>query len=270
MGNNLKLDSDGYYRMPFIMGPLWKGSNPQFKYLSIEVFALQYLTDIEIITSLLPSCFKCGKEPMVNVFFGYYNGLNFMAGGGYRIAAVQVSAQFDGNQDHLEGDYILVMFENETWPIIGGREDLGVPKLFADISLPKIMPDGRLRCEASLWGHLLFGLDITSPKKQNSIVRLAVNKLINSRCWLAYKYIPSLDGLPDADYPTTTKNDTKVEELWFAKSGNLFFGSAGIDDIGQIKYITDVLKTLKILEVKRALHFKGSAFLRYDLSRRLK
>jgi acetoacetate decarboxylase len=270
MENNLRLNPTGYFRMPFIMGSLWKGENPQFIYPQTEVIVLQYLTDNDAINSLLPSCFKNGEEPLVTVIFGYYNGLDFMAGGGYNIAAVQVSARFDGKQDHLEGDYTLVMFENETWPIIGGREDLGVPKLYADISPFKILTNGSLRCEASLWGHLLFGLELSSPKEQNRIVRLAANKIINSRFWLAYKYIPSLDGPPDADYPTLTKNDTKIKELWFAKSGELFFGNAEINDIGQFKYLIDALKTLKVKEVKRALHFRGNAILRYDLSRRLK
>lgn len=262
--------STGYYRMPLIMGPLWRGNNPQFSYPRTEAIALQYLTDIDAIASLLPDCFKPGKEPMVTVLFGYNNELDFMAGGGYDIAAVQVSARFDGNSDHLEGDYILVMFENETWPILGGREDLGVPKLFANISPPKVFTDGSLRCEASLWGHLLFGINLPSPKKQNSIVRLAASKIINSRPWLAYKYIPSLDGPPDADYPTISKNDTKVNELWFAKSGELFFGNADTNDIGQIKSLIDALKTLQVRKVKQALHLRGSAILRYDLSRRLK
>ena len=270
MEKNMKLDSAGYYRMPLIMGPLWRGKIPQFSYPQTEVIALQYLTDTDAIASLLPDCFKPGKEPIVTVLFGYYNGLYFMAGGGYSVAAVQVSARFDGDQDHLEGDYILVMFENETWPILGGREDLGVPKLFANISLPKVFIDGSLRCEASLWGHLLFGLNLPSPKKQNSIVRLAANKFINSRPWLAYKYIPSLDGPPDADYPTISKNDIRVNELWFAKSGELFFGNADTKDIGQVKFLIDALKTLRVKKVKKASHLRGSAILRYDLSRRLK
>jgi len=43
-----------------------------------------------------------------------------MAGGGYTLAVVQVFARFDGERDHVEGDYILVMFENQTWLILGG------------------------------------------------------------------------------------------------------------------------------------------------------
>jgi len=265
----MKIDPNGYYRMPLIMGPLWKGKKPRLVYTKTEAVALQYLTDSDALASLLPDCYKPGKEPQVTVLFGYNNGLDFMAGGGYRLAAVQVSARFDGEKDHVEGDYILVMFEDQTWPIIGGREDLGVPKLYADISPIKILPDGNLRCEASLWGHLLFVLELSSPKKQNSIVRIAANKIINARPWLAYKYIPSLDGPSDVEYPTITKNDIKIKDLWFAKSGRVFFGNADVNEIGQVKFLMDALKTLPVKEVKQALHLCGSAILRYDLSRRL-
>ena len=265
----MEIDPNGYYRMPLIMGPLWKGENPRLIYSQTEAVAIQYLTDPAAIASLLPVCYKPGKEPQVTVLFAYNNGLDFMAGGGYRLAAVQVSARFDGDQDHVEGDYILVMFEDQTRPIIGGREDLGVPKLYADISSIKVFPDGRLRCEASLWGHLLFALELLLPKKQNSVVRLAANKIINSRPWLAYKYIPSLDGPPDADYPTISKNDTTINDLWFAKSGTLFFGNAETNDVGHVKTLIDALKTLSVKKIKQALHLRGSAVLRYDLSRRL-
>ena len=144
-----------------------------------------------------------------------------------------------------------------------------MPKLYADISPIKTLPDGRLRCEASLWGHLLFVLELPSPKKQNRIVRIVANKIINSRPWLAYKYIPSLDGYPDVEYPTISQNDTSIEDLWFAKSGKVIFGNADVNDIGHVKFLMDALKTLPIKEVKQALHLRGSAILRYDLSRRL-
>ena len=265
----MEIDTHGYYRMPLIMGAQWVGETPRFLYQQTEVVALQYFTDPDAIRALLPYCYKLGKEPIVTVLFGYNNGLDFMAGGGYSLAAVQVSTRFEGEQDQVEGDYILVMFENQAWPMICGREDLGIPKLYADISPIKIYPDRSLRCEASYWGHLLFSLELSPPKKQNKIVKLVAKKMINSRPWLAYKYIPSLDGPPDADYPTISYNDTDIDDLWFAKKGKVNFGNATNNEIGQIKILIDALKTLPILHVKQALHFQGSAVLRYDLSRRL-
>ncbi len=265
----METNDNNYYRMPFIMGPQWIGKTPKFKYPKTEIVALQYLSDPNAIKALLPRNYKIGKEPLVTVTFAYNNELDFMAGGEYRFAAIQVSARFDGNQDHLEGDYFLAMFENQTWPIICGREDLGVPKIYADISPIKIFEKGLIRCDASYLGHHLFSLELSAQKKQNKIVAIAATKIINSRPWLGYKYIPSLDGPPDADYPTITINDTKINHLWFSKTGALYIGKADIKDIGQVKILLDALKTLRVLEIKKALHFQGSAVLRYDLSRKL-
>jgi len=267
----MKLENNKYYRIPFIFGPMFDKDNiPRLLYPKIETLAIQYTTDPGVVASLLPECYQVTKEPMITIIFGYYDGLEFMGGGQYRVATVQVSAQFKGQKDNIEGDYILVMFENDTFPIIGGREDLGVPKIYADISPIKILPDGYLRCEASLWGHLLFGTDFEPLKEQNKLVIQVASKRINERPWLCYKYIPSLDGPPDADYPTMSKSDLKIEQLWLGKSGKIFFGSLQYEDVGYTKYVIDNLKTLQIKEIIQTAHIYGSSVLRYDLSRRLK
>lgn len=267
----MKLEKDKYYRMPFIMGQLFDKNNlPQLIYTKTESIVLQYESDTETIRSLLPECYKPAKDPLVTVIFNYFDGLEFMAGGQYKTATVQVAAVFEGKEDKVEGDYILIMFENDTWPIIGGREDLGVPKLYADISPIKIMDSQILRCEASLWGHMMFGIELEPLKLQNKIVRQVASKQISQRPWLCYKYIPSLDGPPDADYPTITQNDVRVDKLWMGKKGSIFFGSTDMEDIWSIQNIIDSLKKLKLNRIVQTLHIQGSAILRYDLSRRLK
>lgn len=265
----MKTDPSKYYRMPLVMGAVLDRKEFKLAYPQVEVLAFQYLTDPEALAALLPECYHPGKESLVTIVFSQNNGLSFMAGGGYRLASFQVEACFDGKHDHIIGDYILVMFENQTWSIIGGREDLGVPKLYADIPAIKLLPDGHLRCEATYWGHLLFGLDVPPLKQQTFIVRSVASRQINARPWLAYKYIPALDGPPDADYPTITRNDTKVEKLWMGNKANLRFGTARNEDIGVVKTLLDELATLTIIRPVQGVHFTGSAVLRYDLSRRL-
>ena len=125
----MKLDDNKYYRMPFIMGPAFDRNNiPQILYPKIETLVLQYKSDSEAIASLLPECYQPTKEPVVTVIFGYYDGLEFMGGGEYRIATVQVSALFRGEKDNVEGDYILVMFENETALSLVAGKTLVFPK----------------------------------------------------------------------------------------------------------------------------------------------
>jgi acetoacetate decarboxylase len=267
----MKIDSTKIYMMPHIMGPQYeRDSLPRLSYPQSENVAIQYKTNYEAARRLVPDFYLVDEEPIVTVVFGFHNGLEFLAGNGYSLATFQISAKFEGVEDRIKGDYIPVMFENRTTPILGGREYLGVPKLFADIPFLKVMSDGTIRCEASLWGHLLFGIELPKLRKQNQVVKAVASKQINSRPWLAYKYIPSLDGPPDADYPTTTRNDVKINDLWMGKQAKLYFGSTTENDISTVANVIDALKSLEIIKIEQVLHFKGSAVLRLDQSHRLK
>jgi hypothetical protein len=193
-----------------------------------------------------------------------------MAGGGYRLAAVCVSAKFDGQQDHLEGNYVLVMFENRTLPIITGREWLGIPKLYADISPIRILENGHLRCETSLWGHFLFGIDLAPLKNQNILVRKAASAQSTKTPMFGYKYIASLNGPPDADYPTVMWNDVNLDRLSLGDSGEFDFGNPAEEDIGDFHPIIDSLKTLTVRSIVRTSHSHGSMVLRNDRNGRIR
>jgi len=267
----MKIDSTQHYNMPILLGPLYnRAAAPRLRYPRVEILAYQYMTDPNALEALLPVWYHLGKEPLVTVTFAEVNDISFMAGGGFRTASIQVEARFDGKQDHVTGDYFLVRFVNQTWPIITGREDAGISQLYADISGIKLMPDSHLRCEASYWGHMLFGLDVPPINKQIGVVRAVISRQTNSRMWLAHKYIPSLEGPADADYATMIKLDTSIKQLWMGKRANLRFGTARMEDISMVKKLIDALATLTILRPVQVLHYHGSAVERYDLLRRLK
>jgi acetoacetate decarboxylase len=269
--SKMKMEPNKIYLSPLIIGPVFeRGKVPALVYGETQVLALQYETDYEAAQALLPECYKPTEKPVVTALFAYYGGVDFLSGGGYNIAALAVDARFDGEKDHVEGGAILVIFEDDTVPITGGREHLGAPKIFADISPIRTLPEGGLRCETSRWGHLLFGINVGSMKKQNVLVRSAAGKRLSERPSLGYKYVPSLDGPPDVSYPTLFMTDYKVDELWLGKSGNIFFGEAAEEDIGWYKKLVDALKTLPIHQVNQTVRFRGSQVLRYDLYRRLK
>jgi acetoacetate decarboxylase len=257
--------------MPIIRGPVFEqGKVPAFVYGEVQTLAIQYETDYDAVQALLPDCYRPAEKPIVTVSFGYFDSVDFMAGGGYSIAAVSVTALFDGEKDHVEGGCVLVIFEDDTIPIIGGREQLGAPKIYANISPVKTLPDGKLRCKASHWGHLLFGIDLGTLKKQNVLVRSVAAKRLNEQPMLGYKYIPSLNGPPDAAYPTLFQTDYKINELWLGKTGNIFFGDAVEEDVGWYRQIIDALETLPVRQVTQTVRFRGSQVLRYDLYRRLR
>ncbi len=268
----MKIDREKMNLMPLILGPLWDQKNvPRRIYSKVESLMFQYETEPDVIPPLLPEPYKPGKSPTVTVIFNDTNGVDFMAGGGYRLGAVSVAAVFDGEDGHLEGSYVLVMFENRTLPIITGREWLGIHKIFADISSIRISEDGHLRCEASLWGHLLFGIDIAPPlKAQNALIRKAASTRSTTTPAFGYKYIASLDGPPDADYPTVMWSDVNIEQLWLGKTGELFFGNPDQREIGDIRRLLDALRTLPVRSVIQTVHWHGSMVLRNDKNGRIR
>ena len=268
----MKIDSEKIWMMPLILGPVAPEREKRVGsvYGEVEWIGLQYRTDSDAIRAVLPECYRPAEKPMVAVVFCYNDGVDFLAGRGYRIAQVSVGARFDGEQDHVEGDYALVMYEDEGIAIITGREWHGVHKAFADISPIKTLRSGHLRCEASLWGHRLFGIDLAPLKEQNLIVRSVAAKEFNKRPMLGYKYIPCMDGPPDAAYPNMMPNEVKVKQFWLGKSGEVFYGDPKEEDIGFTVRVLDALKTLPVREVTQAFRLCGSAFLRSDLSRRLR
>lgn len=267
----MQIDRNRINFMPLIRGPLWDLKDlPGHQYAWVESLVLQYETDPEAIPPLLPEPFKPGKTPTVSVLFNDNNGVDFMAGGGYKFAAISVEAQFDGEDGHLEGDYVLIMPENRMLPITTGREWLGMPKFFMDISAIRVMEGGHLRCEASLWGHLFFGIDISPPlKDQNALVRKAASLQMTKTPAFGYKYIASLNGPPDADYPTIMWTDYKIEHLRLGKSGRLYFGNPTEADVGAFKPILDALKSLPVRKVKQTVYSRGSMVLRNDKNGRI-
>jgi len=266
----MKIDPNKIYLMPLVNGWICDtGKLPNAEFTDAHILILQYQTDSNAIRELLPDCYQPAEKPIVTAMFCYYTGANFMVGRGYSIAAVSVAARFDGQKDHIEGDYVLVMCENETLPIITGREFQGIPKVYADVSPIETLPNGHLRCETSLWKHLLFGIELEPLAKQNILVRSVASKRINKRPLLGYKYIPSLDGPPDASYPIVLPSDTKLEELWLGKSGQIFFGNESPSVIEVGKGVVDALKTLPVRQVTQTVRFHGPLVLRNDLCHRL-
>lgn len=265
----MKLDPAKVYSMPLIMGPVFdRETRPGRVYGETESLAFTFRTDADAARALVPECFLVPDEATVTVVFGDYNRVDFMAGGGYRVAYVGVGARYAG-QETVDGLCILVMWENRTVPIMTGREMIGIPKMHADITSIREIASDRLRASASVWGHEVMRLEVVGCKEQNLIVRRTAQKRINSNPWLGYKYIPSIDGPPDASYPMMVWNEAAIDQLWLSEEATVEFGTADEDDLGPPAAINRALRSLPIGDTVFAAHMRGSGILRLDRSRRL-
>lgn len=257
------------YSMPLIMGPVFdRGARPGRVYGEVEAISYTFRTAADAVRPLVPECFVVPEDATVTVSFNGSNRVDFLAGDGYRVAYVGVSARYEGDET-AAGLYILVMWENRTVPIFTGREMIGIPKIYGEITSIRGMSDDRLRASAAVWGHDVLRLEVAGCREQNLVARRTAQKRINSIPWLGYKYIPSFDGPPDASYPMIVWNEVTIDRLWLGGTGSVEFGTADEGDLGQLAVITRVLRDLPVGETVFAVHSKGSAVLRLDRSRRL-
>jgi acetoacetate decarboxylase len=265
----MKLDDSQVYSLPLIMGPIFeRETRPGRVYGEVESLAATFKTDRDAVIPLVPDCYAVPTDATVTISFGDYNRVDFMAGDGYRVGYVGVSAGFRGELA-VDGLCILVMWENRTVPIVSGREMIGIPKLAADITSIREVDDGTLHATASVWGHEMLRIEAEGFHDQNAMVRRTAQKRVNSTPWLGYKYIPSFDGPPDASYPMVVWNEVKLEHLQFADHASIGFGQATKEDVAQLAGITRSLRTLPLGDLVFATHARGSAELRLDRSHRL-
>jgi hypothetical protein len=264
------VDPGGIHVTPFIMGPVFDRKNlPALVHARADLLILGFRTSRDAVRPLLPECYEMGEDPTVTVSFAEFGGVDFLAGNSYRRAAMQVAALYDGEEDHLDGDYVLVAFENETMPIILGREHLGIPKVYGDVSTIRVLGDGHLRCEVSLWGHLLFGIEVVCPDCQTATACEEAGTSFSERPTFGYKFFQSLDGPLDADYPTVSWSDYEIEQMRVGAEARLYFGSPSEEDIGEFRPIIDALRSMPVRQVTQTIRARGSMVLRYDKCRRL-
>lgn len=117
-----------------------------------------------------------------------------MAGGAYNLVQVSVLARFNGKRDQLKGQFILVVWENKTWLILGGREETGIPKIYADIEdLHIIQPN--YYTSASYEGNTFLRLELlgAKPVDRQTLAQIQVSAAtINALGW---RYIPRVGAL---------------------------------------------------------------------------
>jgi len=156
-----KFKSDRMYRMPTHFGPSLgprQGEGGR-KYQNVDSpkvtsMAVSFLTRHEQLESLLPPGFEVDTDPVVTVRASYIKEIEWLAGRGYNTLGVSFPAIFIGKEDHVTGDFLLVLWENLADPIITGREELGFSKIYCELPEPRHLLD-KIHCVAS-WMDFKF------------------------------------------------------------------------------------------------------------------
>lgn len=113
----------------------------------------------EQIASLLPEGFEPAPTPDLTVEIKNMTNIGWLAGRGYSVVTVTAGVRFSQRPTE-DARFKLVLWENAADPIITGREELGYPKLFSDISDVAIKDD-RATASASWDGFIFLDLNVT-------------------------------------------------------------------------------------------------------------
>lgn len=249
------------YRMPTHFGP---GTGPRQgpdgrRFANIDTprntcVEVSFLTDADALEALLPECFTLAGEPVVTVYAKYMTEIEWLAGRGYSVLGVSFPAAFDGEEDHVRGSFLTVLWENLTDPILTGREELGFAKIYCELPDPTVLR-GTWHCTASWLGFRFLDLRATDLHEQGAAPADAETARPNDGT-LHFKYIPRTGdwGTADVAYPVLTPaagSNERVLEQWSGQ-GCVRFHPAAWEDMPTQYNIVNAFADLPMREGRGA------------------
>lgn len=198
------------YRMPVVFGP---AAGPRQKAdgtrwvaeetgtMWQEWAGVRFLGRRDQLKRILPPGFELRGEPEVLVQLGFFHDLYWLAGRGYGIVNIMIPTTYHGRDENVDGDFMPVIWEGLADAIITGRDELGFPKLVADIpDLQVDLEHGTLSGSASWLDFTFFTMSLSGLTEE------AVRDSGSAAPILTFKYVPrtSVGGQGGADIAHVT------------------------------------------------------------------
>jgi hypothetical protein len=243
------------YLMPAHFGPVRR--QDVLHYQEVTRLSIPYVTDKDALAALLPEPFEPADEPVVTLYCQVGRGVDFMAGGGYNIIGINLAAVFNGKKDHITGLYAAVLWENDTFPILIGRELLGAPKLYAEIPDPWLEGNNWYFYCSEYGTKLIEGEIKNATPAEDAVCRRIEQDARNSR-WMCWKYYPRADWKgAELSFPTALPTRPTINQAWLGQ-GSFHFFETTWEKTPVSAHIMRGLQTLVIKEYKPAVITKGS------------
>ena len=199
--------------------------------------------------------------PELNISSSQFREIDWIAGRAYNLFQASVSVRFNGKRDQLEGNFFLVIWESKTVPILGGREQIGMPKIYVDIEdLHIIRPN--YYTSASYEGNtsLLLKMLRAKPVDGETLAQMQASMAtINALGW---RYIPKV-GAPRADLsqPILFPQGAEVHSAWTG-NGNVKWTQLSCEQNPGQWHIIKAPAELPIFEIAPVIMSKGIVILK--------
>ncbi|KAK2019982.1 FAD/NAD(P)-binding domain-containing protein [Colletotrichum eremochloae] len=217
---------DLYWRMPIGFGPFpgprqdfYGRRQPSELDRTFKTISIKFLTSRTLLEAILPTDSFRFKAPgtvcTVSLSATQLNNMSWLGGGGYNHLGLYIHGieyvKRDGTS--VNGTHLAVLFESLADPIVSGREELGMPKLFCDIEVEHHATAARVR---ALWRGTKF-IDMSlddlrrdEPETEHGTIGGEADYGI-----LTYRYIPSVGnpGKADIEYACVVPHEEEEREV---------------------------------------------------------
>lgn len=237
-------------------------------YDDVTLISIDYLTDAAKLTSYLPRPYQLDGPPVVTVAYSMNRDISWLAGGDYNIIAVTARATYPGDVDNESGNYALVLWENLTDPILSGREQQGIPKIYGEIDNHRAFK-GTWRTALSNNGKTMLEMEAMDATRMTPDALEAFNAKNAQVNLLGWKYIPNeTRSAPLLSYATIFPISYQYREAWSA-TGSLQWHPRKWDELPTQAHIVNALHGLPIKEILSCTISKASVTLHTSRVRRL-
>lgn len=259
-----KFEDNKCYQMPAHFGG-WDYTTAGVHYRDVVAVSFTCTTDGNRLADYLPEGFEL-LRPELLIAYTQSREVEWMAGSAYNLIEVAVPARFQGKRDRIDGVFALVVWENKTAPILGGREQTGIPKIFADIEdLHKIQQN--YFTNASYEGSTFLRLEMTGAQPLDAPQLAEIQAAAANRALFGWRYIPKVGG-PGADLsqPILYPQTSEIKSAWTGK-GTVQWTQLKWEQNPMQWHIIKALAELPVIELAPAMMVQGSACLKSSQSR---
>lgn len=210
------------------------------------------------------------------------NGLDWLGGRGYNYFGLWIHGVEYVKKDGsiVSGSFLPILIENLADPIITGREELGMPKVFCDIDVEEKRDVTTVRC--SWRGTEFASMTIDGFRDPAANGGTTVDETPEKPSGppdnglLVYRYVPAVGqpGVADAEYPVfidkhLASTERVVEKTQRASAGRVEVQAGNWESLPTLHHITAGLAEVPVYEVLEAKTEEGRGVEDLSQARRL-
>lgn len=254
-------DLDPIYRMPVTLGPAPGPRNMPKSKMHLRfagnttVFNVSAISDEAALAQILPPDCRLLDGAVIDINIIVQTNLGWLAGRGYNYLTVRIPVIYRGKEGDIPCAFMPVLWENMADPIITGRDELGSPKLFANIPNPGRM--GELYAGSADWdGFRFFEMRLSNLQRVSEPPPPALPLLL-------YRYLARTGDWRRPDVAQIVKSNkgqapAPIIEEHFSCNGNFKFNHARWEDMPTQYTFVNTLAALPIHEFRNARVVKMS------------